>query len=85
MSIAPEEQTPLIWTAAGNLPIADLVLTMERTDEVDQIVICEVYCLKSTGQEVKRSVHVLPLAPWQTGKGGRLETMGATGEVANIE
>lgn len=77
-------ETPLIWTLKGNLPLADLTVQMVREDEADQIKLYEVYTLTATGEEVKRSAHILPLAPWQTGKGGRLEKMGMTSDVGSI-
>lgn len=78
------EPVPMIWTSKGNLPLSALDLVMLREDEVDQVVLIETYRLKETGEEVKRSPHIIPLAPWQTGAGGRLEQLGMAGAVASI-
>ena len=65
----------LVYTSRGNLPASDLEYFTDRQDEKDQIVFIEGYRLKATGEEVQRSAHVLPLAPWQTGKRGRIAKM----------
>ena len=70
-----EPEIAMVYTTMGNLPMSDLDYRTEREDEVDQIMLIEIHMLKGTDTIVKRSVHVLPLAIWQTGKGGRLSLM----------
>lgn len=56
---AMNNDTPLIWTSKGNLPIADLRYVHRREDTPGNVVFIEEYFL---GDEVvKRSVHVLPV------------------------
>lgn len=53
------QDTPLIYTSKGNLPIDSLRYEQKREDSADQIVFIEEYFLAD--ESVKRSVHVLPL------------------------
>jgi len=56
---AMENDTPLIWTTKGNLPIADLRYVHRREDTPGTVVFIEEYF---QGEElVKRTVHVLPV------------------------
>ena len=57
------EETPLIWTAKGNLPLADLKYEVrwERTDTYVKFV--EVHTLE--GEVVREAAHVLALTGWE--------------------
>jgi len=54
-----DEQTPLIWTKDGNLPLVDLDYEprWEITDEYIKFV--EVHRRKDTGEAVREAAHVL--------------------------
>lgn len=83
--IAPDaDAVPLIWTKYGLIPLTELALTTERTDAVDQVEFHVGYVLKDTGEVVQRSTHILPLAPWQTGAGGRVEKFGLGAAQADV-
>lgn len=75
---------PMIYTVDGNLPIDSLELRTSREDEKDQIVFIETYHRKDDGREVRRSAHVLPLAEWQTGEGGRMSKYRLSMQVGNV-
>lgn len=50
------DDTPLIWTTKGNLPIAALVYHHSWTETPDEISFVEEY--KLDGEVVKRNVHI---------------------------
>jgi hypothetical protein len=47
---------PMIWTAKGNMPIADLQYRTEWTENDDEIGMAEIY--EFEGEVVRRSVHI---------------------------
>jgi len=49
-------EVPLIWTAAGNVPLADLTHSVEWKISPEQIIFTESYYLKDL--LVKQSSHV---------------------------
>jgi hypothetical protein len=50
------DDTPLIWTTKGNLPIASLAYHHAWTETPDEISFVEEY--KLDGEVVKRNVHI---------------------------
>ena len=48
--------TPLIYTTKGNLPVSDLVQSIEWQEDADAIRLIETY--KLGDEVVKQSVHV---------------------------
>lgn len=48
--------TPMIWTAKGNLPVADLEERIVWTDNADETICAHEHWL--AGECVKRSVHI---------------------------
>ena len=56
-----KDETPLIWTSKGNLPLSDLTYEVrwERTDTYVKFV--EVHTLD--GEVVREAAHVLALQP----------------------
>jgi hypothetical protein len=51
------DETPLIWTSKGNLPISDLEYSMQWAETEDYIKFIETY--KQDDEIVKQSVHTL--------------------------
>lgn len=49
--------TPLIWTTRGNLPLADLAYAVRWEDTPDYIKLIETYTA-GDGEVVKESAHV---------------------------
>lgn len=84
MQPAPADAEPQIWTKYGLIPMSQLERFSYREDVVDQVEHHIGWKLKDTGEIVQNDKHVHPLAPWQTGKGGRIEQMALTGEVSSI-
>lgn len=53
------DETPLIWTARGNLPIDDLDYSTRWEQKDDSLALVETYRLG--GEVVRESVHVYAL------------------------
>lgn len=51
------DDTPLIYTTKGNLPISSLVLSTQWEDAPDYVKLIEIYTLD--GEVVRASTHVL--------------------------
>lgn len=78
------ELRPTVWTTKGTMFVDELDYSVEREDEKDQVIIRPTYKLKSTGEVVRNDVHVIPLAPWQTGEGGRIQQMWLQATAADL-
>lgn len=51
------QDTPLIWTTKGNIPIEGLQYSTEWQETADQVRFIETY--KQDDEVVKRSIHVM--------------------------